>query len=169
MKRKLFATAVAAAIVLALPGAALGSEPTKGSTPAQVGMEYAYIPPGVTVDGVSASGEISPDFRVEGNCGWADLDITDVGVQIAKFHATAGSYHGIMVKVEWIIDWINLDQPPTGSVWGTTTQFSPTWGVEPTSWVGTGDISGRVSTLIATHWDGVVCVGLIPWDISFVS
>lgn len=154
-----------AALTLAtglVPGPAVAGEP---SAPAMqlVGLEITYVPPDVDIDR-SSGGAVGIENVVVGNCGWASMWVTDVGVATAKFEADAGSSIGIIVRADWIIDWVNVNNGAGGAWSGTTWQFSPTWGVDRTAWTGAGLVYGTLRKLVVTHWNGVVCSGLVPWD-----
>ncbi len=145
-----------------VPGTARAAGPVAPATQT-VGLEITYIPPGVEIDGFTGGG-VGTDNVVVGSCGWASMWVTDVGVATAKFDADAGSSIGIIVRADWLIDWVNVNNGAGGSWSGTTWQFSPTWGVDRTGWTGGGLVYGTLRQLVVTHANGVVCTGLVPWD-----
>lgn len=150
-------------VMVTLPGsvAAKGPEPVpNGQT---VGLEIVYLPPGVKVR-EPKPGDITINNTVSGNCGWASMWVYDVGVETARFDADAGSSQGPIVRADWYIDWSNNDTGLNGAFWGTTTQFSPTWGVKRQGWVDSGLVFGKLTTLVVTLYNGTVCQGLAPWD-----
>ena len=125
-----------------------------------VGLEVVYVPPGVEMP----EAPVGPDNVVYGNCGWASMWVNTSGTHRARFEADAGSSHGFMVRVDWTISWLNLDTGAGGGWSATTTQFSPTWGVDRDTLTGPGLVDGTLTRLVAYHWDGVICQGLRPCD-----
>jgi hypothetical protein len=109
-------------------------------------------------------GGIQPYNVVSGTCGSASMWVTDNGVETARFNADASSNQGIITKVDWTIDWWNATTGPSGTWFGTTSQFSPTWGVVRSGWVDSGLVYGKLTRLTAFHLNGAVCQGLVPWD-----
>ncbi len=156
------ATALVAAFVLSawlFPASAMGAEPVTGGTQI-VGLEIVYVPPGVEVP----EAPVGPDNVVYGDCGWASMWVNTSGTHRARFEADTGSSVGIMVQVDWTISWTNADTGAAGGWSETTWQFSPTWGVDRETLTGPGTVYGTLTRLIATHLNGIVCQGLVPWD-----
>lgn len=139
------------------PASAVDRAPAGAQT---VGLEVVYVPPGVKMP----EAPVGPDNVVYGDCGWASMWVNTSATHRARFEADAGSSHGFMVRVDWTISWSNLDTGAGGGWSATTTQFSPTWGVDRETLTGPGLVYGTLTRLIVTHWDGVICQGLRPWD-----
>lgn len=162
MRRIVALMAVLMMAVSLVPGTVLAARPAAPA--AQVlGLEITYVPPGVEIGG-SVEGGVGTQNVVIGTCGWASMWVTDVGVATAKFEAAAGSSIGIIVRADWLIDWVNVNNGAGGAWSGTTWQLSPTWGVNRTGWTGAGLVYGTLRRLVVTHANGVICTGLVPWD-----
>jgi hypothetical protein len=133
---------------------------TRHSAPLQV----VYVPPGVNVTASSSSGAIQPNNTVIGTCGWSSMYLHNLGGHNVRFDADAGSYLGVIVRADWEIDWLNNTSGVDGAFWGTSIQFSPTWGVKRSGWTGAGTVYGTLVYLRVVLWNGVICQGLGPWD-----
>lgn len=155
---------VAASLVPYVPTTA--HEPLAHGSVQVVGMAIVRVPPGVELPELDLvdSDHVGTEGLVTGNCGWASMWVHTAGPRRARFEADAGSLLGIMVRVDWTISWTNLDTGAGGGWSETTWQISPTWGVDRETMTGPGLVYGTLVRLIATHWNGVVCQGLVPWD-----
>jgi hypothetical protein len=122
------------------------------------------VPPGVNLKASQSSGVVQPDNVLVGTCGYASMYVHNLGGENARFDADAASYLGVIVSAAWEIDWLNASSGVDGAFWGTTVQFSPTWGVKRSGWTGAGTVYGTLVYLRVTLVNGIVCQGLRPWD-----
>jgi hypothetical protein len=165
MKRAMMlrrATVLVATLMISawiVPTSATATEDVDGRVQI-VGLEIVYVPPAVEVP----EPPVGPNNIVYGNCGWASMWVNTSGTHRARFEADAGSSIGVMVRVDWTISWTNADTGASGGWSETTWQFSPTWGVKRETLTGPGTVYGTLTRLFATHWNGIVCQGLVPWD-----
>ena len=163
--------AVIAGLMIALvgfPGAASAARPAPVTTSQTVALQVIYLPADVKFKSQPSHG-ISPANTVFGSCGSATLWVTDDGVETARFDASAASSLGIIVRADWYIDWWNSTSGVDGAFWGSTIQFSPTWGISRHGWVDSGLVYGKLTSLTVTLWNGTICRGLVPWDWEQVS